>query len=121
MATSVRLAFVDEGPRSIRWGWVKRAKSGMFISGASIFRAEARGRGAVWTRPPPLYSRQRACPAGRRDRRITRRTAWDIAARLRDGHVRPQVRVSVRAHLLRKLILGPLLLLQGWHTPRVTP
>lgn len=35
--------------------------------------------------------------------------------------MRPQVKVSVMADLLLKLILGPLLLLQGWHTRRVTP
>src|SRR5690606_36438556 len=93
----------------------------MFISDDSIFCAEARGRRAVLTLTHPLYSLQRACPAGRTDRPITRRTAWDIAAHLRDGHVRPQIRVSVMADLLLKLILGPLLLLQGWHTRRVTP
>src|SRR5690606_28153936 len=92
----------------------------MFISGDSIFRAEAWGWRAVLTLTPPLYSLQRACPAGRTDRPITRRTAWDIAAHLRDGHVRPQVRVSVMADLLLKLILGPLLLLQGWHIRRAT-
>src|SRR5690606_26042916 len=67
------------------------------------------------------YSLQRACPAGRTDRPITRRTAWDIAAHLRVGHVRPQDRVSVMADLLLNLTLGPVLLLQHWHARPVTP